>query len=451
MKKFAARCLFVIAGLATLIAVAYALENWRAKKNWNAYESAQVAKGVELYWKKPTPNNIPDDQNFSTTPLLKAIGKKRASDKSIEGKINAVNGKTGSGGGDYWNQKFNPLLEKPTGNRKDDAKLALNKFDPINGELKELYGALTRPHNFFPLTGEDPLTVDVPNFVGYRILAQAIQTHASANLALGNSETALRDLEVLLALSRGLDVHPVLVSAMVSVALYGQANQVIWEGLALKTWNLEQLVKIEKLLSDINLLQNFDRAMRLGEKAGINSIARNLKPNEVASVVDDETAGFYLRFLPSGLRYQNMLVYNRLVDDYALQGYDVKARTIKTSEVDDNTSRLLDALKVRGPYNYLSQIGIPNFGKALQTIARNQASIHMAMQACELEKTGNYPRELQSTRIDPTTGKPLLYRPDGSRYVIYSAGWNAKDDGGTIPDKVTLDSADWVWAYPQSN
>ena len=32
--------------------------------------------------------------------------------------------------------------------------------------------------------------------------------------------------------------------------------------------------------------------------------------------------------------------------------------------------------------------------------------------------------------IDLFSGKPLIYRPGADRYVLYSVGFNGKDDGG---------------------
>ena len=39
--------------------------------------------------------------------------------------------------------------------------------------------------------------------------------------------------------------------------------------------------------------------------------------------------------------------------------------------------------------------------------------------------------------------------PDEGRFVLYSVGWNEKDDGG-VPGKTRFDESegDWVWEYP---
>jgi hypothetical protein len=65
---------------------------------------------------------------------------------------------------------------------------------------------------------------------------------------------------------------------------------------------------------------------------------------------------------------------------------------------------------------------------------------------------------------DIINGQPLHYRrtddppPQGSgaaggRFVIYSVGWNEKDDGGTVVVKKSgtpdIEQGDWVWQIPK--
>ena len=50
-------------------------------------------------------------------------------------------------------------------------------------------------------------------------------------------------------------------------------------------------------------------------------------------------------------------------------------------------------------------------------------------------------------------GQPLRYRrTDDGKFVLYSVGWNEKDDGGTVViskggSTVDTDEGDWVWKY----
>jgi hypothetical protein len=86
--------------------------------------------------------------------------------------------------------------------------------------------------------------------------------------------------------------------------------------------------------------------------------------------------------------------------------------------------------------------------------------------ACALERYhlahGEYPESLDTlapqfvTKIphDIINGQPLHYRrTDDGRFVLYSIGWDEKDDGGKIflTSNGTVDQkkGDWVWQYPQ--
>jgi len=50
------------------------------------------------------------------------------------------------------------------------------------------------------------------------------------------------------------------------------------------------------------------------------------------------------------------------------------------------------------------------------------------------------------------TGQPYKYRLTGDgQFILYSVGWNEKDDGG-VPGKRRFDDqeGDWVWDYTAS-
>ncbi len=97
---------------------------------------------------------------------------------------------------------------------------------------------------------------------------------------------------------------------------------------------------------------------------------------------------------------------------------------------------------------------------------RAQATLDEARVACALERYhlahGNYPEQLDAlapkflTEVptDVITRRPLVYRrtSDG-RFLLYSVGWNQRDDGG-VPGMTTgkrprfnSSAGDWVWKY----
>jgi hypothetical protein len=60
------------------------------------------------------------------------------------------------------------------------------------------------------------------------------------------------------------------------------------------------------------------------------------------------------------------------------------------------------------------------------------------------------PRFISRAPNDVITGQPYKYRrTDDGQFILYSVGWNEKDDGG-VPGKTLFDltQGDWVWSYP---
>jgi hypothetical protein len=71
--------------------------------------------------------------------------------------------------------------------------------------------------------------------------------------------------------------------------------------------------------------------------------------------------------------------------------------------------------------------------------------VNLARTACALERYrlahGKYPQTLDSLAPqfiaklphDPIGGQPLHYRTtDDGQFILYSVGWNEKDDGGIV-------------------
>ena len=95
-------------------------------------------------------------------------------------------------------------------------------------------------------------------------------------------------------------------------------------------------------------------------------------------------------------------------------------------------------------------------------IASPQTCANQAALACALERyrlaNGQFPETLDALTPqfisrppnDVITGQPYKYRrTEDGQFILYSVGWNEKDDGG-VPGKTLFDKTqgDWVWDYP---
>ncbi|MEI6196081.1 MAG: hypothetical protein WCS42_17310 [Verrucomicrobiota bacterium] len=114
------------------------------------------------------------------------------------------------------------------------------------------------------------------------------------------------------------------------------------------------------------------------------------------------------------------------------------------------------------PWNFYAHFMVPAIRPS--QYAKAQTGIDCARLACALERYrnlhGNYPERLDvlapqliaTVPHDLINGEPLKYRrTDDGNYLLYSVGWDGKDDGG-MPEKSTpwpvKKEGDWVWRFP---
>jgi type II secretory pathway pseudopilin PulG len=98
---------------------------------------------------------------------------------------------------------------------------------------------------------------------------------------------------------------------------------------------------------------------------------------------------------------------------------------------------------------------VPDKAAAAQTAA-NQAALACALERYRLAN-GQFPDTLAALTPqfmahapnDVITGQPFKYRrTEDAQFILYSVGWDEKDDGG-VPGKSLFDlQGDWVWSYP---
>jgi hypothetical protein len=100
----------------------------------------------------------------------------------------------------------------------------------------------------------------------------------------------------------------------------------------------------------------------------------------------------------------------------------------------------------------------------VEKYAHGQECVDLARVAIALERHrlahGEYPESLaalapqfmKNIPQDIIGGQPLKYHRNNDSFILYSIGWNEKDDGGTIAltsqSAVDWNNGDWVWAYP---
>ena len=169
--------------------------------------------------------------------------------------------------------------------------------------------------------------------------------------------------------------------------------------------------------------------------------------------------------IPFGWFYQNELRRSQFLLEQFLPIGDVRQQTISPTLVNQADEALRTMHPT--PYSILCKMFLAGLAHTPRKFAWGQSTVNLARTACALERYrlahGKYPETLDALAPqfiakvphDPVGGQPLHYRPaDDGQFILYSVGWNEKDDGGIVSLKkggaVDLDNGDWVWRYPDT-
>ena len=342
---------------------------------------------------------------------------------------------------------------------------------PAEADFDVMRQGLQRP--LVRLDGDYRLPYQRPiaGFVRMRTAAQMLAQRAQCYLLLGQPEAAWHELASVRGICKMMEGKPAgnaptLVEAMIDVAITGLYTSIVQDGLARHAWREPELAAIQQQLEEVNFIPLLNRSFN-AERAATCRTFEVTSRSELVKLfgfrgqvqfwwdrIKDPTY-LLITFAPRGWIYQNMCV-GAPREQMLLEALDVPNNQVLSSKLDDIASQLSPAFKHSSPYSFLAAAALPNFVKATQTMARNQTLANEAYIACGLERYrlahGQYPETLDALvpqfvanlPHDIIGGQPLKYhRTADGRFVLYSVGWNEKDDGG-VPGK-TVTEGDWVW------
>ena len=446
---------FIFIAFVTLVALTLAFENWRGKRAWLKFKAEWEAKDETFDTASIIPPKVPDDQNFAMTPFFKTLFDYEYAPFVIYNNSNALlrtRGVVLSGNG-----KAPRISDRQAGERTDlsawreylaidfaaskpadDISRALAKHDET---LKELHDAAARPHAVFPVHYHENISALLPHMEVLRSVSGIVRLRAVVRMEQGRSAEAFDDLKLAFRLGESLKSEPLFVSQLVRFSVLESALNTMWETLG--RWNDEQLFELQRIVSAIEVLDDYPRPLR-GERALVNDVFARMRQGE--RFPDD--LGAIGRHTPSGFLYQNQLAINRLHQKYSFAAVDLERRRVdpKAAFASDN----IPELKSRHPYRLFARLFFPALGKAVQRFAKTQTDLDLAKLACALERyrraNGAYPESLDALvprfvdklPHDIVSGGPLTYRQSAEEgFVLYAVGFDERDDQGG--------AADWSW------
>ena len=474
------RVLLVLVGLITLIALLWTEEKLRGKYEWEKYKRELEAKGERLDFAAFAPPPISDESNFFMAPIWEGTLNRPWIDP-MTGEVNPgltnqanrllmdtlgpseIDFPKGDGGWwtkgsltdlkasqDYYRRvaavtNLFPVPEKPR-SPAEDVLLALSPYDST---VEELRRASERLGSRLPLDYSNPaVTINrlLPILADVKGPASVLVLRAKAELSAGNSAAAFSDVEIMLRLTDSIRDQPLLIAHLVRMALMTMAIPPIYEGLARHEWTDEQLDKLQTHLEKEDFLADYAFAMGGDCALGISMI---------------DSFPQYYRLNPFYHHWK--IAITRMFQEWVIPCVNIETRVVSPGEVRRLQEAEATEWKHATPYNVLAKAEFPGLNKAVDNFARIQVGVDLARVACALERyrlaNGQYaetldvltPQFIDKLPHDIINGEPLHYhRTDDGRFVLYSVGWNEKDDGGVHGGKTGWDTkeGDWVWEYP---
>jgi hypothetical protein len=503
-----------LAVLSTLAAILITEENWRGKRAWENYKREAEARGERFDLASLVPP-VPDDQNFFCAPIvaaaLNALQNQNEYSMELRG-TNSVNRMDFSiyrgdsenwprNGGNWqkgtladlkeWQTYFRKFAETPEGKTNGfpvaaqpqspaaDILLALSGFNPA---LEELRQASLRPCARIPLNyenGFDAAGELLPWLANMKRCALFLQLRTLAELEDGQSEPALEDVKLLFRVTDCVREQPFLISHLVRIAMTAINLQPIYEGLAQHRWSDAQLMDLEQVLAKQDYLADFEYAMK-GEKiTAIATFEKQRLTREVKYTDDssgtNKTVTISYRFMPSAYFYRNELAFAQMHQQFIVPLVDLTNRVVAPAALRQARAAIQSQMKHYSYYKVQAQMVFPAIAASVKKYTIIQSQVDMARVACALERYrlahGQYPETLDALapkfieklphdiiggQPSPGSGsasQPLHYRREASgKFLLYSVGWNEKDDGGQVAftqgGSVDLEKGDWVWQYP---
>jgi hypothetical protein len=527
LKKWFKRLAFALIAFVTLVALGLAIEGYRAKRAWYACQNELAALGESLDWQAHVAAPVPDDQNLLATPLLAACFGFDAGTEPLHehadrtdacAELRRLSGWTDplSGPGSWRRGTVVPLAEWQTtlrstslagtkplsaamradfaesfgGSPEDyettvdpsaESALAALRSRPPAGpvddlrfllgmhqaELDEIRLAARRPFAQLPLDPSVFSETFLSRLGAFKGLARLFGISSWTELTAGNPEAAVTDVETMLALSDAAVSQPLLISALVQIAMVESAISPIWAGLAERRWDDAQLARLEARLDRVNLVADMRHCLR-GERVFALTLlsAAQTRTELDSNVVGEDMMPLYraLRWWPRAFLYRNQINIARAYQEILIDPLDAAGPSVRLRKAaEDQATRA--SYKTVSPYNFFLPLLLPAVEAAAEKAAAGQVTVTLARVACVLERyrlaDGVYPETLEELtprfldRIppDPINGGPLLYRrEDFDRFALYSVGPNENDDGGVTSAPahggsfgITARPGDWIW------
>lgn len=445
----------------------YVHQNWSGAQLWTDARDQLRASGEPVSRADVPMRAIPAEQNLLAAPVIRDfLGTQTMTPSGLSAVLPAKRPVNSANVSvlDRFATWFQPEFE---GSGDDAVRVISSALDPLEPALAEIAAAATRPYTVQRSTQVTRPDEHNPVLECLIRFSDVFAARAHVAIIRNNREIALRDVETIANLARHCGESSTLGGALALQLVADSLIDTISLGLETLIWTEADLVQIDLMLAEIDALAAYSRGLRgerpvfFGEVDSLNEKASNffrfvIFSSRLTEWVSRNICDFLWHARPEGWTAADHARYAELTQRYL--DWVIVESTVLPARA-ESIQREVRAIQRNQGWFFrepLTALTLPAVGNIARRAARTQARIDLARTAVAIERhilafgqvpttlTDLVPKFLPTIPLDVIGGRPLRYRPlDNGSVVIYSIGWNGRDNGG----QASLGNAelDWIW------
>ena len=479
--------------LIALVVLGYQWENWRSARELAAVRERIVQRLGSDDPLALLPAKVADEQNYFANPVIESWLKPRQSGSADfiyfpppmalvptgflmpEIQDSVSDGDANTLALSLWALQRAEAGRPLSPGESADAVLARELGDG-NGLLPKLATGLDKPFSTLKpgmrealeTCGGNPWNAPFSDFNGMNSMQRQLGLHLRSAARSGNAAKTIDTALIMLRFGEAPADHG-LIGGLKSVAVNGIAMEALHEAMNHEAWNADSLARLQVRLSKFNDLEGIERGLDqelLGTFQALGYLRHHheelrgtmSQPGRNQSFTErlaNEAVCCLMTYGPIGWHDANVAFYANCMMDYT--GPRQPDAWLTAHERYEAAKRRCDELKGSlNPRRMLAALAVPNLGNLAEASARTLFKRRCLIIACALEqhrlRHGAFPASLDEVRAelqpfnvsDPARPRLLPgYRQENGGYLLWSAGPDARDDGGA-------DGKDWLWRRSSS-
>ena len=460
MHRRSKRILIVVGVIAIALGALYTLALVRSTMKLRRAYAALAADGRPMRADEIVPPKVPDAQNAALLYQSAALMLKgqAAGEKNLLERVGELSGS---------------LLDKPDNpdriarQQQNIAELRhLMTLPVVASAVAAVEQGTQRPACRFDQENPGTLSVDAPFGQDVRNLNRLLGARVYFDAEAGETARAWSTLQTQLKFANVLHDDPRAMSQLIRSSMIGYSCRLIRSLCESGLPDVETSLRMEGLLKDLTDIEPFIHAVD-GERLLIGEWFFSLPREEMdkawrqkASYRHDVTPGAFQGAMQR-LGFRILAFRPRLVADHAAY-LEMMRRRVQLLQGPYRSVHECQRYLSTSRWNVFTWLFATGGEKWVH--CRMTADVQITRAGLGLlryrQAHGTFPPTLEALGleglIDPYTGKPLLYRPEGEGFVVYSVDEDLKDNGGTPrPEKQDSDprrrkplEGDRLWRFP---